>query len=87
MIEDGQGRVRGERRWGPRTLDLDLLLYGAETLDKGVLKIPHPEIKNRNFVLMPLLELDPMIEIPGMGQAVDLLNTVGASGIRKLTGA
>ncbi len=84
LIEDSQGRVRGQRRWRPRTLDLDLLLYGAQIIDNHMLKVPHPEIKSRSFVLIPLLELDPEIAIPRLGRAKDLLRYIGAGGTRKL---
>ncbi len=86
LIENRQGRVRDGQRWGPRTLDLDLLLYGDEIIDEAVLTVPHPEIRHRNFVLMPLLELDPHIEIPGLGRAEVLLEVAGAGGITKITG-
>ena len=85
LIENRQGRVRDGQRWGPRTLDLDLLLYGDEIVDEAVLTVPHPEIRHRNFVLMPLLELDPHIEIPGLGRAEVLLEVAGAGGITKIT--
>jgi len=55
-IEDKQGRVR-EQRWGARTLDLDILLYGSEKIDTGKLQVPHPRMGERNFVLYPLAEI------------------------------
>lgn len=51
-------------RWGPRTIDLDLLLYGDQVIDTEDLKVPHPEITNRAFVVVPLLELQPELELP-----------------------
>lgn len=84
LIEDRQGRVRDAQRWGPRTLDLDILLYGNEIIDEPGLIVPHPEIRHRNFVLMPLLELTPDLEIPGLGSADELLANTGRSGITKL---
>ena len=84
LIEDRQGRVRHGQRWGPRTLDLDILLYGNDVIDEPGLTVPHPEIRHRNFVLMPLLELAPDIEIPGLGRADVLLADTGRSGITKL---
>jgi len=62
-IEAREGRVRAER-WGPRTLDLDLLLYGGETIDEPGLEVPHPRLAERAFVLEPLLELDPDLRLP-----------------------
>ncbi len=80
-IENSQGRVRNGQRWGPRTLDLDLLLYGRHVIDEADLKVPHPGIRYRNFVLVPLLELAPQLEIPGLGRVDELLDAVGRDGI------
>ena len=66
-IERNKGRIRDEVRWGPRVLDLDLLLYSGEIIDEEALSIPHPGIGERNFVLLPLLEIAPQIRIPGLG--------------------
>ena len=63
-IEQQQGRVRKGERWGPRTLDLDLLLYGAEEISHDRLEVPHPGIKQRKFVLYPLAELAPELVFP-----------------------
>ena len=62
-IEDIQGRVR-DQVWGPRIIDLDLLIFGDRTLDEPRLKVPHPELANRDFVLQPLLDLDPELTLP-----------------------
>lgn len=83
-IENRQGRTRNGQRWGPRTLDLDMLLYGNEIIDDPGLTVPHPEIRHRNFVLAPLLELAPDLEIPGLGRADELLAATGCSGITRL---
>lgn len=83
-IEDQQGRVRDGQRWGPRTLDLDLLLHGDEVIAEAELTVPHPGLARRNFVLLPLLELAPEIEIPGQGPAATLLESAGAEGVTKL---
>jgi 2-amino-4-hydroxy-6-hydroxymethyldihydropteridine diphosphokinase len=58
---------------GPRTLDLDLLLYGGETIDEPLLNVPHPRLHERRFVLEPLAELDPDLEVPGQGPVQTLL--------------
>jgi len=71
-IERGLGRERRER-WGPRTIDLDLLLYGGETVDEPGLTVPHPSLHERRFVLEPLAELDPELVVPGRGGVRDLL--------------
>lgn len=67
-IEQAQGRERGDVRWGPRVLDLDLLVYSGQKIDEQDLIIPHPGIGERNFVLLPLGEVAPGLYIPGLGQ-------------------
>jgi len=62
-IEKAQGRVRTQH-WGPRTLDLDLLLFNQETIEHPRLRVPHPEIRNRDFVLQPLLDIAPQLTLP-----------------------
>ena len=71
-IERSLGRVRGER-WGPRTIDLDLLAYGDERVDEEGLHVPHPRLHERRFALEPLAELDPELEIPGLGKVSELI--------------
>ena len=83
-IEDRHGRTRTGQRWGPRSLDLDMLMYGNEIINEPELMVPHPEIRHRNFVLIPLLELAPDVRIPGLGRADELLAVVGRAGITKL---
>lgn len=63
-IEEKQGREKRSPRWGPRIIDLDILLYGKERVDLPQLKIPHPELLNRWFVLLPLLEITPYFYLP-----------------------
>ena len=72
-VEQRLGRVRDGTRWGPRTIDLDLLLYGDEVLDEAGLRVPHPRLHERRFVLEPLAELDPGLVVPGSGAVSDLL--------------
>jgi len=67
-IETERGRDRGEVRWGPRVLDLDLLVYSNQTIDEPGLSVPHPGIGERNFVLLPLREIAPELSIPGLGR-------------------
>ena len=71
-VERRLGRERRER-WGPRTIDLDLLLYGDETIDEPGLTVPHPRLHERRFALEPLADLDPELEIPGRGRVSELL--------------
>lgn len=70
-IEEAIGRVRTER-WGPRAIDLDLLIYGREEIDEPDLVVPHPRMHERGFVLAPLLELDADPPLPGGRRARDL---------------
>lgn len=71
-VEQRLGRVRAER-WGPRTIDLDLLLYGNEVVDEPGLTVPHPRLHERRFALEPLADLAPGLEIPGKGPISALL--------------
>jgi 2-amino-4-hydroxy-6-hydroxymethyldihydropteridine diphosphokinase len=66
LVERRLGRVR-TTRWGPRAIDLDLLLYGDLVVDEPDLQVPHPELTRRSFVLVPLVELDPMLIHPVTG--------------------
>ena len=72
-VEQELGRVRDVERWGPRTIDLDLLVYGDLVLDEPGLRIPHARLHERRFALEPLAELEPELEIPGLGRVGDLL--------------
>jgi 2-amino-4-hydroxy-6-hydroxymethyldihydropteridine diphosphokinase len=71
-VEERLGRVRRER-WGPRTIDLDLLLYGNDVVDEPGLTVPHPRLHERRFALEPLSDLAPSLEIPGKGPISALL--------------
>jgi 2-amino-4-hydroxy-6-hydroxymethyldihydropteridine diphosphokinase len=82
-IESNHHRSR-EIHWGPRTLDLDILLYDAVEIDNADLKIPHPEIRNRNFVLIPLYEIAVELTIPGMGKLAELVRQIDPSGLDKI---
>lgn len=73
-VERRHGRAReGVPAQGPRTLDLDLLLYGSVTIDEPGLSVPHPRLHERAFVLEPLSDLDPSLEVPGKGEVQALL--------------
>jgi len=73
-IERELGRSREGPRFGPRTIDLDLLLYGDERIDEPGLTVPHPRLHERAFVLEPLAELDPALVVPGLGPLPELLS-------------
>jgi len=72
-IERSLGRRRDGPRWGPRTIDLDLLLYGNESVEEPGLTVPHPRLAERAFVLEPLAELAPSLFVPGKGTVQALL--------------
>jgi 2-amino-4-hydroxy-6-hydroxymethyldihydropteridine diphosphokinase len=72
-VERQLGRIRTGPRFGPRTIDLDLLLYGQESIDEPGLRIPHPRLAERRFVLEPLVELDRNLQVPGRGSVRALL--------------
>lgn len=83
-IESWHGRVRAERN-APRTLDLDLLLYGDLCLDTDELTLPHPRLHQRAFVLLPLLELEPELAVPGLGGLKAWLPSVADQRIERIT--
>ena len=83
-IETQQGRVRGKVRWGPRTLDLDLLLYGDKKINNERLTVPHLEMQNRDFVLIPLSEIASDLVIPVLGLLSELINMMPSSGLVRL---
>ena len=74
-LENGAGRVR-EERWGPRTLDLDLITYGDLLLNEQALTLPHPRAHERSFVLEPWFEIDPQAVLPGYGEIGVLLKQI-----------
>lgn len=80
-IEREMGRKAPAYRWGPRIIDLDLLAYGASRYESNELRIPHPGIRERNFVLFPLRDVAPELEIPGVGRVSDLAARIGAAGL------
>ncbi|MGH8127007.1 MAG: 2-amino-4-hydroxy-6-hydroxymethyldihydropteridine diphosphokinase [Gammaproteobacteria bacterium] len=80
-LEIAHGRVRRER-WGPRTLDLDLLLYDDLTMDTTELTLPHPRLAERAFVLVPLADLAPGLRVPGAGTVAELLVRVDTADVR-----
>lgn len=74
-IENRLGRKR-EVNWGPRTIDLDLIVFGDEVIDSEVLVLPHPRAHERKFVLEPWLEIDPGAYIPGIGEIESILQRI-----------
>jgi len=82
VIENDHGRVRLER-WGPRTLDLDLLLYDNIVLDTPILTLPHPQLPQRNFVVMPLLEVCPELRLPDGSRLADIAAQLNTGGLAR----
>jgi len=84
-IEREQGRVRTGLRWGPRTLDLDLLIYGGERITNDELTVPHAGIAEREFVLYPLAEIAPPgLNVPGHGPLASLVASCPRRGLEVL---
>lgn len=82
-IEQAYGRERPYQN-APRTLDLDLLLYGRHIIDRASLTVPHPRMTQRAFVLIPLLQIDPLVTIPGQGPAHAFAPGVAGQTIQKI---
>ncbi|HEX5765209.1 MAG TPA: 2-amino-4-hydroxy-6-hydroxymethyldihydropteridine diphosphokinase [Woeseiaceae bacterium] len=76
-IEQAHGRRREARQWGPRIVDLDLLLMGQVVIEEPGLQIPHPGIAQRNFVLFPLADIAPGLLVPGIGSVQKLVAALG----------
>ena len=84
-IECACGRERDGTRWGPRLLDLDLLLFGEQSLDLPGLQVPHAGIAERDFVILPLLELAPGLQIPGLGPLERLAQRFDGASLTPIT--
>ncbi|WP_166837206.1 2-amino-4-hydroxy-6-hydroxymethyldihydropteridine diphosphokinase [Rheinheimera pleomorphica] len=83
LIEQQQGRQRKDERWGPRTLDLDILLYGDDIINSERLTVPHYGLKQREFVLYPLAEIAPNLSLPDGTVLSSLLAQVPLNGLQK----
>jgi 2-amino-4-hydroxy-6-hydroxymethyldihydropteridine diphosphokinase len=86
-IESVHGRRRGQARGGPRTLDLDLLLYDDLTLTSDDVTVPHARLHERAFVLYPLFEIAPALHVPGFGPIAELLDRCKGQAIERLAGS
>ncbi len=84
-LEAAAGRPAQHERWGPRVLDLDLLAYAHESCREPGLTLPHPGLVERNFVLYPLADIAPDLELPGLGRVIELKNRVSPEGIWPLS--
>lgn len=85
-VEEVFGRVR-EQHWGPRTLDVDVIVYGDEVSDDPELTLPHPRAHERAFVLAPWRDIDPDAVIPGRGRIAGLLAAAGLDGVQRVNGS
>ncbi len=85
LIESQQGRIHKANRWGSRTLDLDMLLYGQQLIDNEHLTVPHSGMKQREFVLYPLFEIAPDLIFPCGKKLSDLVLTCPTNGLRRMT--
>jgi 2-amino-4-hydroxy-6-hydroxymethyldihydropteridine diphosphokinase len=83
-LETVLGRETPVVRWGPRRIDLDLLVHGSSRIDEAELRLPHPGLPERAFVLVPLAEIAPDLEVPGVGRVRALAARVDASGLVKI---
>ena len=83
-VEKSLGREPPVERWGPRLIDLDLLVQGSEKRNTEILKLPHPGIAERDFVLYPLADIAPDLDVPGVGRVVRLRGAVANRGVEKL---
>jgi 2-amino-4-hydroxy-6-hydroxymethyldihydropteridine diphosphokinase len=83
-LEASLGRPAAHERWGPRVIDLDLLSYGRERRSAPALTLPHPGIPERNFVLYPLADVAPDLDLPGLGRVGALAGRVTAEGLMRL---
>lgn len=82
-VERDMGRERPPQRWAPRLIDLDLLHYEGVALRSGRLVLPHPELHKRNFVAVPLAELAPQLELPGLGAVGTIAQRLGGEGLSR----
>ena len=82
-IEEKQHRVR-EKKWGARTIDLDIIIYGAQVIASKQLVVPHPEMMNRHFVLVPLHEIEPDLKVPVLGPLEELIDKIDKKDLIKL---
>jgi len=85
QLELSMGRAATTVRWGPRRIDLDLLVYGGLRIDEPDFTLPHPGVPDRNFVLYPLLDIAPTLTVPGHGSVAMLAARVGAAGLVPIT--
>ncbi|VFP83000.1 2-amino-4-hydroxy-6-hydroxymethyldihydropteridine diphosphokinase [Candidatus Erwinia haradaeae] len=86
-MEREQKRSRQSHRWGPRTLDLDIILFGKQTINTPKLIVPHYDMQNRAFMLVPLLDITPLLHLPTGQSLAHILKTLDTSTIQRVTHA
>ena len=86
-MEREMGRPEDDERWGPRLIDIDILLYDEEVVEEEGLVIPHPEMRERAFVLVPLTEIAAEVRHPAGETIASLAEAVGVQGVEKVAGA
>ena len=84
QLEGHAGRPAVHEHWGPRVLDLDVLVFGREQCAGPELVLPHPGVVERNFVLYPLADIAPDLEVPGLGRVAELKGRIASTGLRAL---
>jgi 2-amino-4-hydroxy-6-hydroxymethyldihydropteridine diphosphokinase len=84
LLEQSLGRGKPIVRWGPRVIDFDLLVFGTARIDSELLTVPHPGLAARAFVVVPLRDVAPELEVPGIGRVSALANRIDASALRVL---
>lgn len=82
--EGAFGRPTQHQRWGPRVIDLDLLVFGRRRIREPGLTVPHPGVVERNFVLYPLADIAPDLDVPGLGRVAELKGRVASGGLHRL---
>jgi 2-amino-4-hydroxy-6-hydroxymethyldihydropteridine diphosphokinase len=83
-IESAFGRPDHHEKWGPRVIDLDLLVFAQERRSEPEITVPHPGVVARNFVLYPLADIAPDLEVPGLGRVAELKGRVVSTGLHRL---
>ncbi|HEX9207710.1 MAG TPA: 2-amino-4-hydroxy-6-hydroxymethyldihydropteridine diphosphokinase [Steroidobacteraceae bacterium] len=83
-LETRLGRAAPALRWGPRRIDLDLLVHGTTRIESDSITVPHPGIAERAFVLVPLAQIAPSLEVPGVGRVDGLAQRLGAAGLQRI---
>jgi len=82
QLEQAQGRAQPIVRWGPRVIDFDILVFGSQRIENDTLRVPHAGISERGFVLLPLMDVAPDLEVPGLGRVAALASRCDLNGLQ-----